>query len=124
MSKMILIVEDSDNCAETLQIALETLHQVEVCVVNNAQSAWEIMAETPGRVAAIVTDLQMPHMSGIEFLQQIRSSAEFASVPVVVVSGNTEPGLEARVLSLGANGFFPKPFSPMEVRNTLEHLLR
>jgi FixJ family two-component response regulator len=55
----------------------------------------------------VVLDLQMPEMSGLELQQHLRSRG--LSLPVVIVTGHDEPGLQARCLEAGANGYLRKP---------------
>jgi CheY-like chemotaxis protein len=71
----------------------------------------------------VVTDLNMPRMDGFEFIERIRAEPRHQRLPIIVVSGDTDPRTPARLASLGANAFFPKPYSPAQVRLKLEQLL-
>ena len=73
--------------------------------------------------AVVITDLHLPGTSGFDFIRQIRSTAGADQPVIVVISGDTDPDTPERVLQLGANAFFGKPFSPLEVRRTLERLM-
>ncbi len=79
--------------------------------------------EGTGEIAAVVTDLHFPESSGFELIRRLRAEPRYAHVPILLVSGDSDPGLPERALSLGANAFFPKPYSPYEVRKKLEQLL-
>jgi CheY-like chemotaxis protein len=74
-------------------------------------------------VSAVVTDLNMPRMDGFEFIERIRAQPRHHRLPIIVVSGDTDPGTPERLASIGANAFFPKPYSPAQVRLKLEQLL-
>ena len=123
MARQVLIVEDNDTCAETLVIALESIPDVEVRVIHSAASALAAMRD--GEVAAVVTDLNLDHSrdNGFELIRQLRSEPRFAGLPVLLISGDTDPRLPERALAQGANAFFPKPYSPIAVRKKLEQLL-
>jgi CheY-like chemotaxis protein len=71
----------------------------------------------------LVTDLNMPRMDGFELIRRVRSHGRYGSLPVIVVSGDTDPGTPERVSRLGVDAFFSKPYSPARVREKLEHLL-
>ena len=71
----------------------------------------------------MVTDLQMPSMDGFELIERVRADQKLARLPIIVVSGDTNPETPERVRRLGADSFFTKPFSPAEVRRKLEQLL-
>jgi CheY-like chemotaxis protein len=65
----------------------------------------------------------MPRMDGFEFIERIRAQPRHQRLPIIVVSGDTDPGTPERLESIGANAFFPKPYSPAQVRLKLEQLL-
>ncbi len=124
MRKTILIVEDSESCAETLSIGLESIVGFEIQVAVSGRDAMRILAESADSVAAIVTDLQMPAMSGLDLLKVVKESPALAGIPIFVISGDSDPGLPARALRCGAHCFFHKPYSPTEVRKRLEGILQ
>jgi CheY-like chemotaxis protein len=62
-------------------------------------------------------------MDGFELIRRVRADSRFARLPVIVVSGDTDPRTPERVSRLGVDAFFSKPYSPAEVREKLEHLL-
>ncbi len=119
--RKIVIVEDTDTCAATLEIALLAIPDVTVVAVSSARQALEIMQD--GEASALVTDLHMPRMDGFELIQKVRADSRYSRLPVIVISGDTDPNTPERVSRLGANAFFSKPYSPVQVRERLEHLL-
>ena len=119
--RKIVIVEDTDTCAATLEIAFLAIPDVTVVAVSSARQALEILRNGP--VSALVTDLHMPRMDGFELIEKVRADSRFASLPVIVVSGDTDPRTPERVSRMGVNAFFSKPYSPAEVREKLEYLL-
>ena len=70
-----------------------------------------------------VTDLQLPLMDGFSLIERVRREPRHARMPVMVISGDADPRAPERALRLGANAFFPKPYSPAEVRTRLEELI-
>jgi CheY-like chemotaxis protein len=125
MSKLVLIVEDSETCAETLLIALESLPGVEPRVIPNLRAAIATIMEA-GNVAALVTDLHLGNAAlsdGFDLISQLRAQPRYASLPIVLISGDSDPQLANRAIAQGANAFFPKPYSPAAVRKTLEQLI-
>jgi CheY-like chemotaxis protein len=121
--RRVLIVEDSENNAATLEIAFLSIPGVSVLMASSAVEALQLLAgEHPG-VEAIVTDLNMPRMDGFEMIRRLREDGKFSETPIIVVSADTDPGTPARVAALGVNAYFPKPYSPAQVRRTLEQIL-
>jgi CheY-like chemotaxis protein len=65
----------------------------------------------------------MPGMDGFELIERVRADQRYTGLPIIVISGCTDPHAPQRVAELGANAFFEKPYSPVRVRATLEQLL-
>ncbi|MBM3815026.1 MAG: response regulator [Acidimicrobiia bacterium] len=112
MRGLVLIVEDSEQVAANLEIALEGW---QVAVTGSAEEALEVLRQ--GEVRAVITDLDLPRMDGAELIRRLRR--ERGDVPVIVTSGRAEASAE----ELGADAFFGKPYSPAKVREELERLL-
>jgi len=119
----ILIVEDSENSAALLEIALLGIPGIAVHLVSSAFEALRILSGPDSPVRAIVTDLNMPRMDGFELIRRVRGDARFSSTPIVVVSADTDPATPQRVADLGVSAFFPKPYSPTQIRRKLEQIL-
>jgi CheY-like chemotaxis protein len=119
--KAVLIVEDSENSAAALEMALTGIPDVMVLLARSGVEALRILRG--GRVGAIVTDLNMPRMDGFELIRRVREHRELAGTPIVVVSADTDPETPERVARLGVSAFFSKPYSPGAVRRKLEQIL-
>ena len=119
----VLIVEDSENAAAMLEIALGDIPGVSVRLATSAVEALRILNGGGPTVQAVVTDLNMPRMDGFELIRRIRESDRLSATPIIVVSADTDPATPQRIAQLGVNAFFPKPFSPAQVRRKLEQLL-
>jgi DNA-binding response OmpR family regulator len=117
----ILIVEDAEACTLPLEIALNINTQHNLLIAGSAEEALGFLQDR--HVCAVVTDLHLPGLSGFELIQQIRAAPAIARPVIVVISGDTDPATPQRVRELGADAFFAKPYSPAEVRRTLEKLI-
>src|SRR5262249_11966359 len=123
--RKILIVEDAETAAAALEIALQGIPGVEVFRVCNGLRALEFLAADSGRtVDAVVTDLEMPLLDGFELIRRLREQERFARLPIVVVSADSNPRTSERVLRLGADACFPKPWSALQVQEKIQELLR
>jgi CheY-like chemotaxis protein len=124
MQRLALVVEDSHQFAATLEIALESIPNLGLVHVADGEEAVRYLESRNGaQVCALLTDLNMPRMDGFELIAWLRASEQHANLPVIVLSGDADPSAPQRALQLGANAFYAKPYSPVEVRNTLERLL-
>ena len=121
--RAVLIVEDSENSATTLEIAFLAIPGLAVLLASSAVEAVRILNRGGANVQAIVTDLNMPRMDGFELIRRVRGDRRLAATPIIVVSADTDPTTPGRVAELGVDAFFAKPFSPAAVRRRLEQLL-
>ncbi len=124
MTQLILIVDDDcDTTATPLEIALGVVENIEVVMLTNARDALNILADGARCVTAVVTDLHLPLMNGFELIEHIRLHVRYAKLPIVVITGDSDPLTRIRALQKGANAYFPKPYSPADLRQELERLL-
>ena len=121
--KTILIVEDSETCAETLQIALESIPGLKTVVIHSLGAALKELQSEDNNIAAVVTDLHMPKLDGFELIRRLRTEGRYSRLPVLLISGDSDPQLPQQALAHGADAFFSKPYSPAAVRRKLEQLI-
>ena len=121
-NRTVLIVEDAESCATTLEIALLAIPHMKVRVAPTARQALDLLM-ADGGFCAVVTDLNLPAMDGFELIQRVRSDSRTARLPIVVISGDSDPRTPERIYRLGADAYFGKPYSPAQVRRKLEQLL-
>ena len=121
--RAVLIVEDSENSAATLEIAVMGIPDLSVLQARSGIEALRILGRTDPAVDAIITDLNMPRMDGFEMIRRIREDSRLKATPIIVVSADTDPSTPERVARLGVDAFFPKPYSPAQVRRKLEQVL-
>jgi CheY-like chemotaxis protein len=119
--RAVLVVEDSENSAATLEIAFLAIPDLSVLLAVSALQALRILESA--QVDAVVTDLNMPRMDGFELIRRIREDRRLASTPIIVVSADTDPATPERIAQLGVSAFFAKPYSPAQVRQKLEQIL-
>jgi DNA-binding response OmpR family regulator len=118
MTRTILIVEDLEPSRDMLEIALMQLPGISVRAVATAEEALRCLADT--NIAALVTDLNLPRMDGFQLIEAVRAGSD---MPIMVISGDNDPRTMDRLVVLGANAYFPKPYSPSQVRQRLEELI-
>jgi chemosensory pili system protein ChpA (sensor histidine kinase/response regulator) len=102
----VLVADDSRAVREAIALALEGAgYQVDAAA--SGLSAWRML----GRVHydALVTDLEMPDMGGVELVERLRADPVLAHLPVVVVSSRVTEAARARVRSLGVIDVLGKP---------------
>ncbi|MCE9583095.1 MAG: response regulator [Planctomycetes bacterium] len=118
----ILIVDDEPSFTGMLETLLKVEGFVATRVVNDArEAAGEFISFQPDLV---ILDLNMPWMSGLEVMAQIRDLAGDVWVPIVVISGEGHSESVTKALQSGAQDFVAKPFRRAEVVSRLRNLLK
>jgi len=115
----ILIVEDHPTMREAMRLVLEH----EGFVIREAAdgaSALAMVREQPPDLMFL--DLNIPGASGADVLQEVKSDPATSDVRVIIVTATGEEGRNY-VLSLGADEYFTKPFSPTALLRTVERVL-
>jgi two-component system chemotaxis response regulator CheY len=123
MQRVVLIVEDAETCASTLEIAFSSIEDLRIVTASSAEQAWRLIEAAPDDIRAIVTDVHMPGMDGLELIERVRKHRVHATLPIIVITGSTDPHAPERARRRGANAVFAKPYSPAVVREKLEQLL-
>ncbi|MDA8137847.1 MAG: response regulator [Desulfobacteraceae bacterium] len=121
MSKKILSVDDSDNTRKWVQFALKA-KGFESIQAEDGLAALELLKQEP--VAAIILDINMPRMNGLEFLQKIKAETAYATIPVVILSAEGQNEDKERAFALGAAKYIVKPFAPAQLVSALEAVLQ
>lgn len=120
MAKRILIVEDNA-LNSRLFCDLLTAHGHETRAVRDGRLAFEeARAFAPD---VVVTDIQLPHVSGIDLIRQFRSDPLLSAVPIMAVTAYAGPGDEARIRAAGANVYVSKPISVLRFMAVIDDLL-
>jgi two-component system, chemotaxis family, chemotaxis protein CheY len=117
----ILVVDDAEDCIATLDLALQPLPDIVIRAQPSAEAALAFLERDT--VSAVITDIHLPEMNGLELVARIREDPRFRTLPILVVSADTDPETPTRALGLGANAYFAKPYSPSAIRKKLEELI-
>ena len=71
----------------------------------------------------IITDIQLPHVTGLELMGQVRSDPDLANVPIMAVTAYAAAGDDERIREAGAQAYVSKPISVVRFAETVEELL-
>lgn len=119
---MRILVADDDRVIVTLIAGLLRQKGHEAVPVFDAMQA-VMFAARPPPVDAIILDIHMPGGTGIEAIRRLKSLPKTALIPLVVLSGSTDPALPDKVKADGADAFLSKPVDPAQLFATLERLV-
>jgi PAS domain S-box-containing protein len=110
--RRILIVDDEPTNREVTLIELEAVN----LVMDTAEDGAEAVAmATKNIYSAILMDMQMPKLNGVEATRQIRQLPGYQDIPIIAMTANAFAEDKAQCLAAGMNDFLTKPFNPEEL---------
>ncbi|QDK45115.1 MULTISPECIES: sigma-54 dependent transcriptional regulator [unclassified Bdellovibrio] len=119
MKPRILVVDDEESIREFLEIMLKK-EGYEITLAEDGQKAKDLL--TKKSFDMIISDLQMPHVTGIELLKHVKESYPDTVFMLITAFGTTETAVEA--MKMGAYDYLTKPFKIDEVRLNIQNALR
>jgi two-component system cell cycle response regulator DivK len=116
----ILIVEDN---ALNIKLFCDLLaaHGHEPQAVTDSRQAIEVARDFSPEL--VITDIQLPHVSGLELIQMLRKDDKLGEVPIMAVTAYATAGDEERIRSAGAQAYVTKPISVARFVQEVDALL-
>lgn len=119
----VLLVDDDRMSLTVIQSEIEDLGFIVDTAVNGAE-AYAMMREHPDRYSIVVTDRMMPVMDGLALTRRLKNDPSTSNVPVVLLTGATEPADVSAGLEAGAFYYLTKPPETALVRSVLGSALK
>lgn len=118
---MIYLVEDDDSIRELVVYTLRTTG-FEAKGFSTAALFWEAVEEEQPEL--VLLDIMLPDEDGLHILKRLRSNAETADLPVIMLTAKSTEYDRVLGLDSGADDYIPKPFGMMELVSRIKALLR
>jgi two-component system chemotaxis response regulator CheY len=106
--KKVLVVDDSPSVRQQVGLALRQAGFDVVEASDGAEGAAKIDADAG--IQAVICDVNMPRMNGLEMLEKVKSEPRHAALPVLMLTSEGQPSLIERAKRAGAKGWIVKPF--------------
>ncbi len=113
IKKLVLVVDDEAINREMLGFIVSS--EYEVIYAQNGLEAMDQISTHAGTLSMILLDLKMPHMDGFEVMKEVRDNAEYARIPIIVLTAENTQEQEIKCLDYGAVDFIPKPYDHPQV---------
>ena len=120
MRDTVLVVDETD----VVDLVRYHLHRAgfDVLIASNGPSG--LRTATESMPDAIVLDIMMPQMTGIEVCKALRTSSQTSTIPILMLTAKAEPAERIAGLELGVDDYITKPFSPRELVLRVQNVLR
>ena len=117
----VLVVDDSPTIRRMVQAALASLTSVTFVEAGSGLQAIEMLAVQP--VHAVVLDLNMPDMHGLDVLKFLRSHQQYRGLPVIILTTRGDDTSREAALKAGATNYLTKPVAPGVLASAVGGLL-
>jgi two-component system chemotaxis response regulator CheY len=118
----VLLVDDSGNARRFMRRVLENMGLSDIVEASDGSEAVKLLDQT--LFDLVVTDYNMPEMDGQALVEYVRQQSWQASVPILMVTSESDMGRLAAVEQAGVSGICDKPFEPATIRALLKGALR
>ena len=119
--RTILIIEDDPDQCDTLQRQLEARHLRVVVAVDGFQGLAELARCHPD---AVLSDIRMPAMDGLEFARRMRRDPRYRGVPLIAVTGLNDPCDVMATWGAGFDDHLSKPVSAQALDRVVDRVMR
>ena len=116
----ILVVDDFSTMRRIVKNLLRDLGFTNTQEADDGSTAWPMLES--GNFDFVVTDWNMPNMTGIELLQKIRSSERLKNTPVLMVTAEAKRDQIVAAAQAGVNGYVVKPFTAAALKEKIEKI--
>lgn len=117
----LLVIEDNTWMQEILMQYFSERYDVKLCSSGLDAYAQLQLGYLPD---IIISDLNIPKFSGLDFLKQLKTGSFFSSIPVIILSGDDSADARLKCLEAGADDYVIKPFNPKELDLRMKAVLR
>ena len=119
MAKILIVEDNALNIKLFCDLLAAHGHQPEA--VTDSRNALD--AARQFHPDLVITDIQLPHVSGLDLIRMIRSDDALADVPIMAVTAYSARGDEERIRAAGAQAYVSKPISVVKFAQTVDELL-
>ncbi|MEP6572281.1 MAG: response regulator [Gemmatimonadota bacterium] len=115
-----LVVDDSATMRRIVVNALKSIGYVD-CV--EAGDGSEALQRCDSSIDLIITDWNMPVMGGLDFVKRLRADAQFARIPILMVTTRSVKEDIMQAVDAGVNSYILKPFTPQVLKEKIDQIL-
>ncbi len=120
--KTVLIIDDSKSIRHLVKFVLQS-EGFDVLEAEDGQQGWDVLQRLASSISLVLTDYEMPGISGPELVTKIREQSKFDGIPLVLLTSRKDEEDEVLSLDLGADDYIAKPVEPMKLQARVRKIL-
>ena len=118
----VLVVDDMSAMRKILKTLLNQLGFKNIDEAEDGKQALEKLRQNPDKYGLVITDWNMPNMTGIELVQAIRSDEKLKHLPVLMVTAEAKKENVLMAIKAGVNNYIVKPFTAETLKQKIEQI--
>lgn len=119
-----LVVDDMDNMRRSVRAMLKLIQfGREFFEASNGREAWKVLEESESTIHFIISDWNMPHMSGTELLNMVRGSRKYRDTPFLMVTAEANKEVVAEAAENDVDAYLTKPFVTASLEQKIKELI-
>ncbi len=116
----VLVVDDFSTMRKIVKNILRQLGFTNIVEADDGSTAWEVLNKD--NIEFIVSDWNMPTMSGIDLLRKVRASEEYADIPFLMVTAEAQQENIIEAVQAKVSNYIVKPFTPETLAQKIDKI--
>lgn len=116
----VLVVDDMPTVRKIVAKACKDIGFVDITEAADGMLAWQVLCDAQPPIGLIISDWNMPNLTGIGLLKKVRSNSRYANTPFLMATAETEQHQITDAAKSGVSAYIVKPFTPQALRDKLE----
>ena len=116
----VLVVDDMMTMRKIVSKILKEIGFTDITEAGDGAQAWTALTSAEKPIGLIISDWNMPNLSGLEFLKKVRAEQQYKKVPFLLVTAEAEQHQVAEAVRAGVDQYVVKPFNHESLRAKME----
>lgn len=116
----VLVVDDMLTMRKIIIKVCKELGFTDIVEAPDGAQAWKVISESPAPIQLVISDWNMPNLSGLELLKKVRADGKLKALPFIMVTAEAEQHQIVEAIKAGVNSYVVKPFTADTLKTKLE----
>ena len=123
-NQRVLVVDDMATVRLVVNQCLSELGYKDIIEATNGQTGWDMLTTSSPPVSLILSDWNMPKLTGIDFVKLVRADRRYAKIPFVLITTEVESKKVVEAIKAGVDDYVVKPFTLETIASKIESAYR
>jgi len=123
----VIVIDDMPTMVKIISRMLQNIGFKNIKTAKDGKEAWQMLQEASERkdpYQFIVSDWNMPNMTGLELLKLVRASTDYVKTPFLMITAESEKEQVVVAISAGVTNYIAKPFTPPTLEEKIKKIFK